>query len=76
MVIWRSGYVSLGSLTLATLLPVCLAFFGRYELLPLALVVWLLIVIKHRENIRRLLRGEEKSFLKKKSPDASDSGRP
>ncbi|MDL2307877.1 glycerol-3-phosphate 1-O-acyltransferase PlsY [Desulfovibrio sp. OttesenSCG-928-C06] len=66
LVIWRSGFVSLGSLTLATLLPVCLAFFGRYELLPLAAVVWLLIVVKHRENIKRLLRGEEKSFLKKK----------
>ena len=72
LVIWRSGFVSLGSLTLATLLPVCLLFFGRYELLPLAIVVWLLIVVKHRENIKRLLRGEEKSFLKKKNREPAE----
>ncbi len=34
LVIWRSGFVSLGSLTLAGLLPLCLLFFGRYDLLP------------------------------------------
>lgn len=67
LVIWRSGFVSLGSLTLATLLPVCLFFLGRTELMPLAIIVWLLIFTKHRENIKRLLRGEEKSFLKKKN---------
>lgn len=66
LVIWRSGFVSLGSLTLAALLPVCLAMLGRYELLPLAVTVMLLIFVKHRENIRRLVKGEEKSFLKSK----------
>ncbi|MDR2893797.1 MAG: glycerol-3-phosphate 1-O-acyltransferase PlsY [Deltaproteobacteria bacterium] len=70
LVIWRSGFVSLGSLTLAVLLPLCLIFFGRYDLLPLALAVLVLIVVKHRDNIGRLRRGEEKSFLKKKSAES------
>ncbi|MCL1916080.1 MAG: glycerol-3-phosphate 1-O-acyltransferase PlsY [Desulfovibrionaceae bacterium] len=59
-----SGYVSLGSLLLAAALPVCLGFLGRPELLPLSLAVLILIFSKHRENIKRLLDGQEKSFLK------------
>ena len=59
-----SGYVSLGSLILAAALPVCLGFLGRPELLPLSLAVLILIFSKHRENIKRLLDGQEKSFLK------------
>lgn len=66
LVIWRSGYVSLGSLTLAAGLPVSLAVLGRWELFPLALLVAIIIFVKHRENIRRLLAGKEKSFLKGK----------
>ncbi|MDR1125224.1 MAG: glycerol-3-phosphate 1-O-acyltransferase PlsY [Deltaproteobacteria bacterium] len=64
LIIWRTRYVSLGSLTLATLLPICLPFFGRADLVPLSLLVLLIIVSRHRENIKRLLRGEEKSFMK------------
>ncbi len=63
LVIWRSGFVSLGSLTLVTLLPVLLAFFGKWEVLPLALLVAAIVFYAHRENIRRLLRGEEKPWL-------------
>lgn len=66
LVIWRSGFVSLGSLVLAAALPVCLLVLGRYELMPLSLCVLALIFYRHRENIRRLLAGQEKSFLKKK----------
>jgi glycerol-3-phosphate acyltransferase PlsY len=64
LVIGLSGFVSLGSLALATLLPVCLLLFGPLEALPLSLAAWFLVMLKHRGNIRRLLRGEEKSFLK------------
>jgi glycerol-3-phosphate acyltransferase PlsY len=67
LLIWRSGYVSLGSLGLAASLPVCLAVFGRYELLPLALLTLLIIFTRHRENIKRLLAGEEKSWRKSRS---------
>ncbi len=72
-VIWRSGYVSLGSLTLATCLPITLAMFGRFELIPFALAVMLLIFVKHRGNIQRLMAGEEKSFLKSRQKDEAKS---
>ena len=53
--------VSLGSLIAATSVPVCF-YFTRY---PLAIVIAgiicaILIFITHRENIKRLVKGEEK----------------
>ncbi len=63
LVIWRSGFVSLGSLTLVTLLPALLLFSARWDALPLALLVAAIVYYAHRENIRRLLRGEEKPWL-------------
>ncbi len=63
VVIWRSGFVSLGSLTLVTILPVALAVSGRWQVVPLALLVAVVVFYAHRENIRRLLRGEEKPWL-------------
>jgi len=65
LVIWRTEYVSLGSLTLVTLLPVLLAISGCWSVLPLALIIMIAVYWAHRENIRRLARGEEKSWLKK-----------
>ena len=67
LVIWRSGFVSLGSLTLVTVLPALLLFSGTWGPLPLALLVMAIVYYAHRENIRRLLRGEEKPWLKPKS---------
>lgn len=64
LVIWRSGFVSLGSLTLVTALPVGLAVAGQWAWLPLACCVWAVVVWKHRENIARLRAGTEKSWLK------------
>ena len=66
LVIWRSGYVSAGSLTLVGVLPVALLLLGQSQWIPLALCVAAIVVWKHRENIGRLRRGEEKSWLKKK----------
>ncbi|HCG05436.1 MAG TPA: acyl-phosphate glycerol 3-phosphate acyltransferase [Desulfovibrio sp.] len=72
-VIWRSGFVSLGSLTLVTALPVFLLVYGKWKLLPLALVVMALVYWSHRENIGRLARGEEKPW-QKKHHDAAPTG--
>ena len=66
LVIWRSGYVSAGSLTLVGVLPVFLLWLGLVEWIPLSLCVAAIVVWKHRENIGRLRRGEEKSWLKKR----------
>lgn len=63
LVIWRSGFVSLGSLTLVTLLPILIAVSGKWGVLPLSLLVTALVFYAHRENIRRLMRGEEKPWL-------------
>lgn len=62
LVIWRTGYVSLGSLTLVTVLPVGLLLTGQGIWLAPALAIWLLVVYRHRENIERLRAGTEKPW--------------
>ncbi len=69
-VIKASGFVSLGSLTLVTAMPLALAGFGRFEYLPVALAIMGLVYWRHRENIVRLARGEEKSWRKSKQDAA------
>ena len=64
--IWKTGYVSVGSLILVSLLPVLFLVSGRFGDMLFALVVAGLVFYAHRENIRRLLRGEEKPWMKKK----------
>ena len=65
--IWRSGFVSLGSLALVTALPLLLLITGQWGELPLALIVMGLVYWSHRENIQRLVKGEEKSWVKPKN---------
>jgi glycerol-3-phosphate acyltransferase PlsY len=72
-VIWRTEFVSLGSLTLVTLLPILLALSGRFEVLPLALIIMIAVYWSHRENIKRLARGEEKSWLKKPAQQPAET---
>lgn len=67
LVIWRSGYVSLGSLTLVTSLPILLIFVEAWQWLPLAICLALIVYWRHRANIDRLLHGEEKSWIKGKT---------
>lgn len=58
-----TGFVSVGSLAAAVVMPVAVHFFchsSRFELMALAIAA--LIWWKHRENIGRLLRGEEHSW--------------
>lgn len=66
LLIWRSGFVSLGSLALVTAMPILLVLSGKFSLLPLSLIILGLVYWSHRENIRRLARGEEKTWIKKK----------
>ncbi len=61
-VIWRTGYVSAGSLTLVGAIPVALLLTGNARYVPVALVVAAWVAWRHRENIRRLLAGEEKGW--------------
>ena len=59
--VWH--YTSLASITSAAIFPVIAAVFmtpsERPVLLPFVVVVCLLIVLKHHQNIRRLLSGTE-----------------
>lgn len=61
-VIKLSGFVSLGSLVLVTLMPITLLLSGNYGFLALSLVIMILVFSRHRENILRLARGEEKTW--------------
>jgi glycerol-3-phosphate acyltransferase PlsY len=63
-VIAASGYVSLGSLTLALAMPVLLLLSGSWSLVPLGLAVAVLLFWRHRENISRLYQGQENSWRK------------
>ncbi len=64
--IWRSGFVSLGSLILVTLMPILLLIAGKIQLLPLSLIIAGLVFYKHRENIQRLISGQEKPWRREK----------
>jgi acyl phosphate:glycerol-3-phosphate acyltransferase len=63
--IWRIS--SLSALIAIALSPVYFFAFGRREDVPLAVLLAALIIFMHRENIRRLLRGEEPRIGKRNS---------
>ncbi|HEY4343728.1 MAG TPA: glycerol-3-phosphate 1-O-acyltransferase PlsY [Parvibaculum sp.] len=52
-------YSSLAALTAAILTPIYLALFGRFDLLPLSVILVALIYLAHRDNIGRLMAGTE-----------------
>jgi acyl phosphate:glycerol-3-phosphate acyltransferase len=68
LVVWAAivavtGYVSLGSISAAALLPVLVfATRGSGPVLWLAVALAAFVIGAHRANIRRLLRGEEHRF--------------
>lgn len=64
-VILLSGFVSMGSLTLAVALPVFSLITGSVGMVPLACGITLLLFWTHRANIKRLAKGEEISWKKK-----------
>lgn len=69
LVLWRTGYVSAGSLTAAALLPLLLVFFSGITS-PLTIVASLVCVFvfwSHRANIQRLRAGTEHRFSRKKA---------
>lgn len=73
VVVWRTRYVSLGSILTAILGPataVVLALFGVVSGWWAAAIVGIgiIIIIQHRTNIDRLLKGTERKFGQKESP--------
>ncbi len=62
-----SGFVSVGSLAASGLIPLWLFLLDTSPVfIWLAVGMAVLVWFKHRDNIRRLLKGEEKSWRKKK----------
>lgn len=63
LVLLRWRFVSLGSLSAAFCMPILITLLPGYNtFIPLALVITILIFYRHRENIERLLRGEERRW--------------
>ena len=76
-IVYRTHYVSLGSMTAAVLLPVILLLqrFGFDRSMPvphivIGVVLAILIVVTHKDNIRRLAEGTENKINFKKGEKA------
>ena len=77
LTVYIFDYVSLGSILSAALMPLLLLFSGTPKVSVLtALVIAVLIWVKHRENIGRLFRGEEIRWRKPVNPSDNQGDDP
>ena len=61
MMIWR--YVSLGSISAAAIMPLAVFMLGGSRVLVVVtLIIALIVIVRHHENIRRLFAGTENRF--------------
>jgi len=60
-IIWKWRYISLGSITCATTIPILIAFFrsDSQAYFILSVIIAALILYRHQSNISRLLQGTE-----------------
>jgi glycerol-3-phosphate acyltransferase PlsY len=68
-----SGYVSLSSMSAGIAFPIFLfAFFNTPSVFfkVFSIVVAIALILTHRKNISRLLKGEESKLIRKKPPPA------
>ncbi len=63
--IWYTGFVSIGSIILVVGMPLAMLAFGDTVYLPLALAVMVIVLWRHRQNIVRLIKKEEVSWIKR-----------
>ena len=71
LVIALSGFISMGSFTLAVSLPVFCLLTGHISTIPAALVFLCILFWRHRDNMVRLAAGEEKPWFTKKERSSS-----
>ncbi len=65
-IVWKTKYVSLGSILSVLSFPLFLFLLGENKtVVLLSLIFPLLIIFSHRENIKRLLNGTERKFGQK-----------
>ncbi|OGR30639.1 MAG: acyl-phosphate glycerol 3-phosphate acyltransferase [Desulfuromonadales bacterium GWD2_61_12] len=63
LLLWKWRYVSLGSICAAAAAPPLVYFFtSSLPLLLASLFVAVMVIVRHRENIKRLLAGSENRF--------------
>ncbi len=66
LAVYITNYVSVGSLLTTALLPLFIYLFHYpSEYVYCSVILAILIWIKHKDNIKRLLKGEEKTWKKK-----------
>mgnify|MGYP000572011706 CR=1 FL=1 len=60
IIVYISRYVSLGSISASIVMPILVSFRAQntYQI-ALSIIICLLIIIKHKDNIHRLLEGNE-----------------
>lgn len=64
LVVLTTGYVSLGSIVASVVLPIFMMFFQQpFKLLVFGVLLCFLVVYRHKSNISRLFRGEEKKIF-------------
>jgi glycerol-3-phosphate acyltransferase PlsY len=63
IIVWKWRYISLGSISSAAAMPLIVAFTrGRPFLVAMTVLIAVVIILKHRENIERLRAGTENRF--------------
>ncbi len=71
LIVLSTGYVSLGSISGAVILPLLVILLGFIKgnlSLPLtfiSVIVGIIVIVRHKTNISRLIRGEENRFGKR-----------
>ena len=78
-IVWRTRYVSLASILTAIMGPLIVVILALFDIVPgwwaAGIVgIGLIIIIQHRSNIDRLLKGTERKFGVKEAPADSSGG--
>lgn len=75
LAIYLTGTVSVGSLfgMIAYLILICIFHWGNWWMFGVVLALTLMLVCRHLENIKRLIRGEESKLFSKKKKDMAES---
>jgi glycerol-3-phosphate acyltransferase PlsY len=69
IVVLLTRYVSLASLTAAFLFPIIMAMYkSPLPFFLLSIVISILVIVRHKPNVERLLRGEEHKIGKRVKP--------